>query len=44
MDGVYYTPGRPEYCLNDIFEKNHRNITPETLFRDVAGYMKTGDC
>ena len=44
MDGVYFVQRTPEYCLNDLVEKNHGNITPETLFRDVAGYMKTGDC
>ena len=32
-----------DFCLGSIAKENHGKITPETMFRDMAGYHSTGD-
>lgn len=40
-DKLIQPSGNP--CLGAILKAAHGKITPETLFRDVAGYHQTGD-
>lgn len=47
LDGLFYYDKRVQpsgsACMGSILSANHGNITPETLYRDVAGYEATGD-
>lgn len=47
MDGIFYYDKhcQPSYnrCVGEILQANYGQITPEVIYRDVAGYHATGD-
>ena len=47
LDGVFFYDRRvqpsTDTCVANILKSKHGFITPETLFRDVAGYHSTGN-
>ena len=47
MDGVFFYDKRTQpsgdVCVANVLKGAHGSITPETLYRDVAGYHQTGN-
>lgn len=47
MDGIFYydkhTQPSNDECVGDILKNNLGKITPEILYREVAGFHRTGD-
>ena len=47
MDGVFYWDKfvQPSYnpCMGQILQDNYGQITPELIYRDIAGLHATGD-
>lgn len=47
MDGIFFYDKfvQPSYnpCMGQVIQANYGQITPEVIYRDVAGYHSTGD-
>lgn len=47
MDGIFFLDKHvqpsSDDCIASILRDQYGKITPETMFRDVAGYQQTGD-
>ena len=47
LNGVFYydklMQPSGDVCMASVISAQHKKITPETMYRDVAGFHRTGD-